>query len=151
MSSITKKSLFSLFVLSIHHLSELAVLVNAKATTKVGPAEVFTVHVVNNLPNNMSTLLIHCASKDDDMGNHTLYVNDDFHWRFHVNFWVSTMFFCRFQWDSKNVAHEVFNKRLGSLCENGEDNICLWSVKEDGFWIDNQIPPTQLKKIYGWY
>ncbi|KAL0378828.1 UNVERIFIED_CONTAM: hypothetical protein Sradi_3188300 [Sesamum radiatum] len=132
MSSITKKSLFSLFVLSIYHLSELAVLVNAKAIardheahianispSKVGPAEVFTVHVVNNLSNNMSALLIHCASKDDDLGNHTLYVNDDFHWRSHMNFSVSTMFFCRFQWDSKNVAHEVTSRAFSRCRKDG--------------------------------
>ncbi|XP_073272450.1 S-protein homolog 19-like [Primulina huaijiensis] len=114
--------------------------------------EGYEVHVVNVLPNNDSPLKIHCASKTTDLGNHTLYVTNDFYWHFRMNFWHTTMFFCSFHWGSRNQAFEVFNEDIAYTCGFKPDgNICNWSVREDGFWLSNQVPPgpSQIKK-YDW-
>ncbi|PIN26862.1 hypothetical protein CDL12_00355 [Handroanthus impetiginosus] len=167
MSSTTTKSLFSLLVLWFYlcDLTKIASSSNTKTvakdhelhiinkfSSKIDPGEIFSVHVVNNLPSNTSPLSIHCSSKNDDLGNHALYVNDDFHWHFGMNFWFTTLFFCRFQWEGKNVAFDVFNARLAkSYCESDQvESICLWSVKQDGFYIGNQIPPARLTKLHDW-
>ncbi|KAL8047254.1 hypothetical protein ABFX02_08G228000 [Erythranthe guttata] len=124
-----------------------------KIERRAFPGQEYEVHIVNKLPiNSTSPLYIHCASKDDDLGNHTLNLNDDFNWSFAMNYGLSTMFFCRFKWESKNQAYEVFNKHLAFYCEgyNEDGDICLWSVKEDGFYISNEIPPTSSTQIYRW-
>ncbi|GFQ03565.1 hypothetical protein PHJA_002500300, partial [Phtheirospermum japonicum] len=45
-----------------------------------------TVYVVNNLPSNSPLLDLRCQSGDDDLGNKTLRVNENFHWTFCQNF-----------------------------------------------------------------
>ncbi|EYU27292.1 hypothetical protein MIMGU_mgv1a026865mg, partial [Erythranthe guttata] len=124
-----------------------------KIERKTSPGQGYEVHIVNKLPiNSTFPLNIHCASKDDDLGNHTLNLNDDFNWHFKMNYGLSTMFFCRFKWGSKDQAHEVFNKHIAFYCEGynekADGNICLWSIKEDGFWISNEIPPRLWTQIY---
>lgn len=114
------------------------------------PLEDFVVHVVNNLPNNNPPLTIHCASKDDDLGTHVLYKNQDFNWKFRVNLVLSTMFFCRFKWAPRNTAFEVFNGDVGPNCERKDANVCVWSVEEDGFYLGNQIPPVNQTKRHNW-
>ncbi|KAI3451078.1 hypothetical protein Pfo_007743 [Paulownia fortunei] len=121
---------------------------------KTFPGQKYEVHIINSLPNNSSPLFIHCASKDDDLGNHTLHQKDDFHWHFRINVLLSTLFFCRFRWDSKDKSYDVFNKHLAPNCETYDQkvdgNICVWSIRQDGFWISNQIPPITLVQIYQW-
>lgn len=113
------------------------------------PFKPFEVHVVNNLPNNNPPLTIHCASKDDDLGTHALDMTQDFNWKFRVNFILSTMFFCRFKRAPRNTAFEVFNEHIGPDCEASTGNVCLWSVREDGFYLGNGIPPVNLRNILG--
>ncbi|KAK4394103.1 S-protein74 [Sesamum angolense] len=120
----------------------------------VFPGQGYEVHIVNNLPDNSSPLFVHCASKDDDLGNHTLRLNDDFNWQFRMNIGLTTLYYCRFLWESKNKICDVFNKILAVDCESYDEkedgNICFWSIRQDGFWLGNQNPPLALVQIYEW-
>ncbi|XP_073130780.1 S-protein homolog 5-like [Henckelia pumila] len=121
---------------------------------KLWPGQGYEVHVVNNLTNGAVPLRIHCASGNTELGNHTLYPKGNFHWSFRMNYWFSTMFFCRFHWGARNRAFEVFNKHLAANCEGPYEkelgNICYWSVQEDGFWIGYANPPPELLLVRLW-
>ncbi|KAI5682134.1 hypothetical protein M9H77_03362 [Catharanthus roseus] len=101
----------------------------------------FHVHVVSGLPDNYHALRIHCQSKGD-LGYHTLYVNDDFQWKFHVNWQKTTLFFCHlsFLWD-------IADHHCGS-----NPNVCYWAVKEYGFYLaEYEHPkPDNLLHTYTW-
>ncbi|GFQ03566.1 hypothetical protein PHJA_002500400 [Phtheirospermum japonicum] len=123
-----------------------------------------TVYVVNNLPPN-SLLNLHCQSKDDDLGDHTLAVNqvfnwsfyddlgnktlrvnENFHWTFCQNFFGRTLFFCHFYWGSKQRVFTVFktNPFKGSYVTH------YWLAKKDGFYFSNDNVTQTFTKKYDW-
>ncbi|KAH6810359.1 hypothetical protein C2S51_024121 [Perilla frutescens var. frutescens] len=158
-STTTKKTLFSLLILSLT-LGDFMV-VNVTGDEIINTAGItcerrfvprkeveqddigskYDVHIVNNLPSSSnSPLLIHCASGDDDLGDHSLGRTCDFNWSFRMNFFLTTKFFCRFRWEGKNVAHDVFSDRLGDGCFPIDNHVryrCTWLVKADGFYLEN--------------
>ncbi|KAH6791340.1 hypothetical protein C2S51_006346 [Perilla frutescens var. frutescens] len=163
-SSTTKNTLFSLLILSLT-LGDFLI-PNVTGEEIIDPAIItcersipikeveqndigskYTVHIVNNLTSSSNNpLLIHCASGDDDLGNHSLARTCDFNWSFRMNFFSTTLFFCRFRWEGKNVAHDVFTDRLSDGCFPIDGHViyrCRWLVKEDGFYLENV-------KVYDW-
>ncbi|KAK4710573.1 hypothetical protein R3W88_005086 [Solanum pinnatisectum] len=70
---------------------------------------------VSDLPQNTSPLQVHCQSQDDDLGVHTLKMNEKFDFSFHQNFWGITHFHYAFSWDLKNNNFDVF-LNAKSLC-----------------------------------
>lgn len=111
----------------------------------------FRVHVINGLPNPMT---VHCASRNNDFGMKQVAVNEDFHWSFHRNFLLNTLYFCHFWWSSYNRSFDVFNYTISEDCRFDklkiDGNECVWVVKEDGFYFGNQLPPQNLEKIHVW-
>ncbi|KAL8051772.1 hypothetical protein ABFX02_06G170500 [Erythranthe guttata] len=107
----------------------------------------YTVYVVNNLPSNSAPLLLHCASGNDDLGDHVLSTNQDFHFDFCENPF-STLFFCRFRWNGKNTAFDVFDASWKkNRCTY---DVCYYSVQSDGFYFSDTNPPTNLVKLSSW-
>ncbi|KAK2983299.1 hypothetical protein RJ640_021045 [Escallonia rubra] len=51
-------------------------------------APYYEVHVVNALPYEAQFLQVHCASKDDDIGYHEIYLGEEIHWRFRVDAFI---------------------------------------------------------------
>ncbi|KAL7124374.1 hypothetical protein ABFS83_14G044400 [Erythranthe nasuta] len=90
------------------------------------------VHIYNDLPKNSKSLLLHCASKNDDLGNHTLYPGQEFSWSFRTNIVSTTLFFCHFWWGSKQSAFDVFDSNWYFTYD-----INNYMVKEDGFYFSN--------------
>lgn len=111
------------------------------------------IDISNGLPDNSNLLAVHCRSKDDDLGNHTLRVNQNFSWRFVPNFIPNTLFFCHFWWGQKSKVFDVYNqKKMGCECEhNGPtySNTCFWQARADGFYYSKFTPPAWEKKS-GW-
>ncbi|KAG9148500.1 hypothetical protein Leryth_023615 [Lithospermum erythrorhizon] len=111
----------------------------------------YEVHVINNLPPNSPKLRIHCASGDNDLGYHDLNVNGSFSWIFQLNIIIGkTLFFCHFWWENKDIRFDVFHGKIG-FC--GDEKICAWIVKEDGFYKGYHLPPfkpNELEKKYSW-
>ncbi|KAI3462008.1 hypothetical protein Pfo_018671 [Paulownia fortunei] len=166
MSSSTKRSLFILFFLSLYlvdvtkvHSSAIVINKEQEAQTvdnfpiRVSPGQKFSIYIINYLPKNSSTLYAYCASKDNDLGTHSLDVGGYFHFDVRMNLFETTLFYCRFQSASKLKMCDVFNRKLAGNCETDDvdgGNKCVWSVKEDGIYISNLFPPTNSKKIYDW-
>ncbi|GFQ08782.1 hypothetical protein PHJA_003022200 [Phtheirospermum japonicum] len=105
-----------------------------------------TVYVVNNLPSNSPLLDLRCQSGDDDLGNKTLRVNENFHWTFCQNFFGRTLFFCHFYWGSKQRVFTVFktNPFKGSYVTH------YWLAKKDGFYFSNDNVTQTFTKKYDW-
>ncbi|GER28947.1 plant self-incompatibility protein S1 family [Striga asiatica] len=108
----------------------------------------FSVYVFNKLPPNSAPLKLHCASKDDDLGNHTLSTNQHFQWKFCENVVWSTLYFCHLWWDSMQKALETFNSLKREECDTG---FCLWVAKTDGIYFTNgSITLSSLTKKFDW-
>lgn len=102
--------------------------------------ETFHVVVANRLPTEPpNPLVVHCQSKDDDIGIKTLHVNEQFQFRFKWGF--RTLFFCHYWWGDKQAVFDVFNRTLAhKYCNNklipglGGDT-CYWETRLDGFYL----------------
>ncbi|KAL7139350.1 hypothetical protein ABFS83_09G044800 [Erythranthe nasuta] len=134
-------------------------MIDADADADFGPdalTKVFEVNVYDNLPNGNSNLITHCQSKDNDFGNHKLYLNQYQRWSFHQNIFKTTLYFCYFTWNGKHQTFDVFNKHLAGDCQTGVGgNVCSWIVKSDGFYFSpNRLTPAvpigNLDKRYNW-
>ncbi|KAL7229843.1 hypothetical protein ACSBR2_008405 [Camellia fascicularis] len=109
------------------------------------------VHIINSLPANSKPLLARCQSRDDDFGMHTLTNGQEFYWRFYINFFGSTLFFCHFYWDTKDVSQVVFDNRIfENYCQtpHTHDDNCYWSVRSDGFYLSDDN--STWSKQYDW-
>lgn len=107
----------------------------------------YEVYIVNNLPQQSPPLMIHCASKNNDLGNHTLYLNQEFYFKFCESFIAVTIFSCQFSWDSKKKDLDVFNANSRKLCKTG---LCYWAAKSDGIYFSNDAKTKALQKAYDW-
>ncbi|KAK3017543.1 hypothetical protein RJ639_007415 [Escallonia herrerae] len=115
----------------------------------------YELHVISRIPQSYPPLTIRCQSKDDDLGYHTLYAGDDFHWRFRNNVIGTTLFFCHFWWDSKQKVFDVFNMKVwADKCKVnnfGSLNTCYWMVNNLGFFFTNRYSESGYwEKIYDW-
>lgn len=105
----------------------------------------YDVHVINQLPPG-SKLTLHCASKDNDLGHHTLANNQEFQWHFCDHWLGHTLFFCTFGWGSKKQSFDVFTSKFGNdLCFGG---VCFWLARSDGFYFHGFKRSTS--KLYEW-
>ena len=114
----------------------------------------FEVFVVSQLPANSSLLHIHCASKDNDLGDHDLHRDGQFRWQFRMNFWGTTEFWCHFWWNSKDRRFTVMRWSFAKI-HCGHDllirNTCFWMVREDGFYFSNRgISYEITEKLRDW-
>ncbi|GFP88803.1 hypothetical protein PHJA_001024000 [Phtheirospermum japonicum] len=100
------------------------------------------VHVFNSLPSN-STMRVHCASGDDDLGYHTLSVNQQFQWKFCET--PRTLFFCHLWWGKKQCAFDAF---VGDLVQVPKSNH-YWYARSDAIHLsyDN----ISFEKGYIWH
>ncbi|XP_057803731.1 S-protein homolog 5-like [Salvia miltiorrhiza] len=108
----------------------------------------YEVHVTNKLPPKSAPLKLHCASKNDDLGNHILSLNQEIHWSFCDNFFWNTLFHCGASWGSKTCAFNAFNDHWNGRCDTG---FCYWEVRADGFYMSkHNDDPTSFNKYADW-
>ncbi|KAM7488392.1 hypothetical protein LguiB_025876 [Lonicera macranthoides] len=117
------------------------------------------VDVMNGLPPNSPPLIVHCKSKDDDFGNHTLARWGYFYWRFRPAFIASTLYWCNWYWGSKHAKFNVYDHDDG-FAENqcmikGEgrkkSNVCHWQARADGFYWTKELGIVQQPKNPNWF
>ncbi|PON66088.1 Self-incompatibility protein [Trema orientale] len=96
-----------------------------------------TVQIYNNLGDGLN-LSIHCKSKDDDLGFHEVKNNEFYEWSFHVNFAMTTLFFCTLSWRDSTGTFDMFKtNRDINRCVT----LCTWRAKTDalhGYKQDDQ-------------
>ncbi|KAL3615877.1 hypothetical protein CASFOL_040171 [Castilleja foliolosa] len=108
-----------------------------------------TVYIYSYLPPDSPMMRLHCASKDDDLGNHTLALNQRFMFEFCTNEFT-TLFYCDAWWGPKHVPFHAYEQRpfLRSNCDPGDT--CYWAAKTDGLYFSAFYPPRGLKKRFNW-
>ncbi|KAL7081533.1 hypothetical protein ACP275_14G045700 [Erythranthe tilingii] len=106
------------------------------------------IHIYNQLPSGFSPLLVHSASKDDDLGNHTLYPGQDFSWSFKSNIFSRTLYFCRFTMGPRTVAFDVFNADNEEITYNTYNYV----AQADGIYsnVDPDNPFNNLVLVQPW-
>ncbi|OIT28050.1 hypothetical protein A4A49_59712, partial [Nicotiana attenuata] len=116
----------------------------------------FEVHVINKLPSDSPQLQIHCASKNNDLGDNNVAIDEDFNWSFCESFLDRTLFFCHFWWGSQNKVFNVFDDPYYCVKHGANINVlnyCKWEVRPDGFYLEqyNATNPSYYMDRYtGW-
>ncbi|KAL7090560.1 hypothetical protein ACP275_12G048900 [Erythranthe tilingii] len=104
------------------------------------------VWVANNLPNNSPQLQLHCASRDNDLGDHTLNVGQNYNFKFCAR--IRTLFFCHLWWNNKNLAFDVYSQNWGVDYSSA---VYYWEARSDGIYLSQNYPnPTDFTKKYDW-
>ncbi|KAL7109101.1 hypothetical protein ACP275_06G154100 [Erythranthe tilingii] len=101
-----------------------------------------SVHISNGLPPKSAPLKLHCWSKDNDLGYHTLDVKEEFKWSFCAN---DNLYTCHFWWGSKNRAFEVYKPKVVNT------KSVYWVPQSDGIYYLEQTPySSYFEKKYDW-
>ncbi|KAL1360424.1 hypothetical protein AAHE18_04G176000 [Arachis hypogaea] len=75
-----------------------------------------------------ANLLVHCKSKDDDLGSHVLAQGQFYEFSFTPNWVGNTLFFCSFQFDGTCHRFDIYkDHRDYAYCGH-----CDWSVHRNG-------------------
>lgn len=86
------------------------------------------VRIYNKLGDGLN-LTIHCKSKDDDLGVHVVTDSNCYHWKFRVNFFATTLFFCGLTWSDGSGVFDIY-KATRDLYRC--PTMCIWEVLIDG-------------------
>ncbi|XP_022143780.1 S-protein homolog 1-like [Momordica charantia] len=103
------------------------------------PLSKWQIHVRNEL-SNTQMLFVHCKSKNDDLGEHNLSVGTEFNWRFRVNIWDTTLYWCYLQKpNGQSVSFDAFWVEKDSiwLYYKCLESNCTWKAKDDGIYLRN--------------
>ncbi|KAL4291145.1 hypothetical protein GQ457_14G019130 [Hibiscus cannabinus] len=73
-------------------------------------------------------LVVHCKSKDDDLGIRHITYGNDFEFHFRPSFSGNTLFFCSMQWNGTTYMFDIYSEiRDISLCSH-----CVWQIRTTG-------------------
>ncbi|XP_022953902.1 S-protein homolog 6-like [Cucurbita moschata] len=117
------------------------------------PLSRYYIHFVNDL--SILGMMVHCQSKDDDLGvHHLLNRGDNYQFNFRVNFWRTTLFWCDVDRPDAHVSFQCFwpEKRstwLRDRCRDGNVGTCIWKFKDDGVYLRNNAANTD-ELVHKW-
>ncbi|XP_058202566.1 uncharacterized protein LOC131317000 [Rhododendron vialii] len=106
------------------------------------------VHIFSALPNT-SPLNVRCLAKGDDRGTYTLNYSQELYWQFNpYNTSGNPIYFCRFNWGSKQKTLVVYDIELDPLCKHNDIYECYWFVASNGFYFSNDA--MDYRRRAGW-
>ncbi|KAF5190308.1 hypothetical protein FRX31_020101 [Thalictrum thalictroides] len=93
-----------------------------------------TVTIINSIN---SPLHVHCKSGNDDIGPKVLGHGEQMSWRFVMNFWETTLYWCSMSWVDSNGhqlygSGDVFKKHQVKRCQG--PHLCRREARKDGLW-----------------
>ncbi|CAN0897800.1 S-protein homolog 1 [Linum grandiflorum] len=91
------------------------------------------VHVINELSKS-KPLLVHCKSKDDDMGIHWVGPNGEYEWRFKPKIFGNTLFWCHVKKRDKEIVYKAYWEDNHDNDRQYMDHV-RWVAKEDGLYL----------------
>lgn len=80
-----------------------------------------------------------CYSKDDDLGLHILFPDDQQNWTFRANFMETTKFICRLEWQYGELIFDSFVSDYNFLNRHCGNSVCGWSARQDGVYLTNEV------------
>ncbi|CAI0427456.1 unnamed protein product [Linum tenue] len=96
-----------------------------------------TIHVVNTLAEKI--LIVHCRSKDDDLGGHAVAVNESVSWSFEPNLFWGTHFWCNLAVEDKRISLVAYD-------EESEYKTDYWFVCDDGVYGRDRVTGVRTYK-----
>ena len=97
-----------------------------------------------------SVLNAHCKSKDDDLNEQVLDKRAQFHWRFEMNFWHTTLYWCNFNSSNGHASFQVFwPENSHWLSERCNVKNCIWAAFDDGLFLKN-LHSGKFELIHPW-
>ncbi|KAM0985638.1 hypothetical protein ACFX13_013115 [Malus domestica] len=124
-------------------LQQLQLLVLLSATIEVGVRPRAHVRIINNLRPDLN-LIIHCKSKNADVGTHLILYEQNFEVDFTLNFWGTTLYFCSMAWKySLEYFYIYIQDRDQRLCK-----VYVWSIRATGLCMFNYKTGKYI--CYGW-
>ncbi|RDX94576.1 S-protein-like 2, partial [Mucuna pruriens] len=103
-----------------------------------------TTHVyVKNALENGAELLLHCKSRDNDLGLQHLHHNESYEFSFKVNFFGTTQFYCSFQWGNNFHWFDIYIASRDDRCKR-----CSWTVKQNGPCFS--LPERTAEQCFPW-
>ena len=102
--------------------------VHVTTLAEAGYFKKITVQINNTLENNQE-LTVHCKSKNDDLGFHTLLPKKTYEFSFKRNaFGDGTLFFCSFTWPEEPQLHyfDIYDQKRDDCSK------CFWEVFKFG-------------------
>lgn len=113
------------------------------------PWHKITVRVENDLRHGVN-LLMHCHSKQDDLGQQVLSYWQGKEWSFKVNIFLTTMYWCNFRWVSDGITKEKSFKIYEARRDYKKCAAkCLRSVRGDGVYFYDEFNDIW-EKEYWW-
>ncbi|GAV63843.1 Self-incomp_S1 domain-containing protein [Cephalotus follicularis] len=107
----------------------------------------YHVSIGNYLP---GTLDVHCKSRDDDLGLHSLrHFGDTYEFGFHINYFGTTLFFCNLWWNGLHVVFDAFVSYDKFINKECGEHTCYWEAEDDGIYLHNYIKNKVVLK-YKW-
>ncbi|KAK7349440.1 hypothetical protein VNO77_06812 [Canavalia gladiata] len=100
---------------------------------------------VKNLLDEGLTFIIHCKSKNDDLGPHVIQPNAAYEWSFHRNFFGRTLFFCGIHWVDGSIVYDIYKtsrdfRRCSADCYWEVTNKALYGYAQDSPNKDIEVP-----------
>ncbi|KAI3927127.1 hypothetical protein MKX01_029895 [Papaver californicum] len=101
-----------------------------------------TITVKNDIQGYEVSLDMHCMSKDDDLGQRSLRVGEEWHWNFLPSLIKNTVYWCDFRWYD-NIDYRWYDGTFEMYKGNGwrakfspfcRDD-CSWSIRRDGAYL----------------
>ena len=112
----------------------------------------YTVFIRNAFNNNDDPLVMHCWSHDDDLGVHTLWMDNVWHWKFGNKILLRTHFVCNMKHGNKEKTidvYDTYNNELNKELRCDGSMFCRWIVRDDGFYFFSE-KRLNIIKIYDW-
>ncbi|CAI0394851.1 unnamed protein product [Linum tenue] len=95
-----------------------------------------SVRITNRLSSKI--LIVHCASKDDDLGAHAVAIGATFEWSFEPKpVWGGTLFWCHLATEDKRLSFVAYEQ--GKL-----NRYSYWVVHDDGVYGEQVAITTEL-------
>ncbi|PWA50439.1 plant self-incompatibility S1 [Artemisia annua] len=121
-------------------------------TKKVCLWDHWVIYIFNHIKD---PIHVRVKSEDDDLGDHTLALNQNENFSFCENFLLTTMFYADFKWKGKTALFVLFDKNVWPHCGKGslkKSRVCLWIVRDDGFYVAGEWAPFPdgWTKMYDW-
>lgn len=133
-------SILTLLIISKHVYSSEMNNFGSSKSKCVWPTKKYYIHIMNQLPPDSKPLTVHCVSRNDDLGTHTLGIAKEIQWHFCDDLFNS-VFYCYFLWDKLKTTIYVFDQdsKLKKLCNNklpGQGkHTCFYSIAQDGIYL----------------
>ncbi|CAI0394453.1 unnamed protein product [Linum tenue] len=93
------------------------------------------VYITNQLSEKI--LIVHCQSKDDDLGGHAVAVGASFNWSFGPNLFGGTLFWCKLAVENKRISFVAYKEYY--------EGFGRWVVCDDGLYGTPEDRPVFLK------